>query len=59
MTVLLPTELRIGFLDVNITVQEPALTVNVPVGIIEGDPEPGLVITVALSDSDGSAVGEL
>ena len=59
MTVLFPTELRIGFLEVDYSVLEPDLMVNVTVGIIEGIPEPGLEVTVALSESDGSAVGEL
>ena len=54
-----PTELRIGFLETDFSVQETVPMVNLVVGIIEGDPEPGLVITVALTVSDGSAIGEL
>ena len=59
MTVLSPTELQIGFLEVDYTVFEPDLTLNVLVGIIAGNPEPGLEVTVALSESDDSARGEL
>ena len=59
MTVLSPTELQIGFLEVDYTVFEPDLTLNVLVGIIAGNPEPGLEVTVALSESDDSALGEL
>ena len=54
-----PTELQIGFLETNFSVPETTPIVNLPVGIIDGDPEPGLIITVALTDSDGSAIGEL
>ena len=59
MTMLFPTELRIGFVEIEYSVQETDVSVNVEVAILEGTLEPGLQVTVALSESDGSAVGEL
>ena len=51
-------ELRIGFNPDTYTVNEDVVTVNLIVGVLEGQSGPGTSVTVDYQLLDGPAVGE-
>ena len=51
-------ELRIGFNPDTYTVNEDVVTVNLIVGVLEGQAGPGTSVTVDYQLLDGTAVGE-